>query len=454
MPVLRWSRGQRLGQTLLELNEPFLREAFSQAGPSAKMMIASGDVMLRSRSSIPKLPDVDIVLLGMWAAPEMAQNYGVLFCDRDDPSHLKTFLQKPTPNEIRDRSRDMPFMIDVGVWMLSTRAVACLMAKCGWDESKNQFSDGDIPKNYDLYGQWSKHLGSQPLAEDADVSQLTVAVAPIDAGEFYHFGTTNDVVESMYALQNIVIDQSQLGAVSSLAQPKQFIQDSFFGGPLRRQENEALWVEGSHIPDTWKIGKRHMLTGVPQNDWQLELSDGICLDFVPLEDDQVAIRPYGYSDHFRGPLSSESTVWMEQPAANWFANRDLTFADAKLDADTDLQMANLFPVFKAGELNEGLIQWLIDVEPSLGDKAKSHRQTWINAPRLSARAIRPTSRFGVVGEITVTQSRGSFARDGGARAAKYLLQTRSHQRRCGLCSIWSTASGNLRARIRLDDVGS
>ena len=29
-PVLRWSRGQQLGQTLLDMNEPFLRTAFQQ----------------------------------------------------------------------------------------------------------------------------------------------------------------------------------------------------------------------------------------------------------------------------------------------------------------------------------------------------------------------------------------------------------------------------------------
>ena len=49
IPVLRWSRGQRLGQTLLDLNESFLREAFRQSGESARVMIASGDVLLRSR---------------------------------------------------------------------------------------------------------------------------------------------------------------------------------------------------------------------------------------------------------------------------------------------------------------------------------------------------------------------------------------------------------------------
>ena len=199
------------------------------------------------------------------------------------------------------------------------------------------------------------------------------------------------MIESIYSLQNIVTDQSQLGAVSSLAQPKQFIQDSFFGGPLRRQENEALWIEGSHVPDTWEIGKRHMLTGVPKNDWKLKLSDGICLDFVPLGGKKLAIRTYGYSDHFRGPLSSKSTTWMEQPVTDWFAHRDISLEDASLDPDADLQVAELFPVFQGDAFDEEFIQWMISVHPdkdsraSLGDN--SHRKTWLNAPRLSARQL-------------------------------------------------------------------
>ena len=93
-PVLRWSRGQRLGQTLLDMNEPFLQAAFQQSGHSARVMIASGDVMLRSTTPIQQLPDADVVLLGMRASPEVAQNYGVMFCDRSNPQQLITFLQK------------------------------------------------------------------------------------------------------------------------------------------------------------------------------------------------------------------------------------------------------------------------------------------------------------------------------------------------------------------------
>ena len=393
VPVLRWSRGQRLGQTLLDLNEPFLKTAFEQAGASAKVLIASGDVLLRSGQPIGELPDADVVLLGMWAAPEVAQNYGVMFCDRFDPQNLVTFLQKPSPDEIRDRSRKSAFLIDIGVWLLSEKAVACLMAKCGWQQDRNQFSCNDLPDNYDLYGQWSRHFGSQPVNDDPEVSRLSVAVAPITGGEFYHFGTTHDAIESMYALQNLVTDQSQLGAVASLGQPKQFIQDSLFGAPLRRQENESLWVERSHIPKTWKLGKRNVLTGVPQNDWQLTLQDGVCLDFVPVSGNQVAIRPYGFSDRFRGPISNASTQWLDQPASKWLDDRNISLQEAGINPQTDLQLADLFPVFDIDSVEEGFVSWLIAKQVDFEEQNESsgenetHRTAWLNAKRLSARLL-------------------------------------------------------------------
>ena len=407
IPVLRWSRGQRLGQTLLDLNEPFLREAFSQAGKSARVMIASGDVLLRSNEPLQKFADVDVMLLGMWAAPEVAQNYGVMFCDRHDPQQLVTFLQKPSPDEIRDRSREMPFLIDVGVWLLSERAVRCLMTKCGWQQGSDTFAAGDLPNNYDLYGEWAQHLGSQPVSSDDEVTKLSVAVAPIKGGEFYHFGTTSDVIESMYALQNVETDQSRLGAVASLAQPKQFVQDAFFGAPLRRQENDALWVEGSHVPKTWRLGKRHMLTGVPENQWELSLRDGVCLDFVPVGKHQVAIRQYGYSDRFRGAMASEATQWLEQPATQWFSDRQIDWQEAGIDPQVDLQVAPLFPVVAADEIDEAFVDWMISSTPDMADEtAAGHRTAWLNARRLSARELGQ-----MVDLQQVKQTRSQFRQD-------------------------------------------
>ncbi|EMI55257.1 fucose kinase [Rhodopirellula sallentina SM41] len=387
-PVLRWSRGQRLGQTLLDLNEPFLTEAFAKASDSSRVLIASGDVLLRGIESVSSLPDADVVLLGMWAAPSVAQNYGVMFCNRDTPQQLETFLQKPSPNEIRDRSRDLPFLIDVGVWLLSERAVECLMRKCGWDSSRQSFADGGLPENYDLYGEWAQHLGENPLAYDEEVSSLSVAIAPVEDGQFFHFGTTSDVVESSYSLQNIVTNQSRLGAVASLAQPKQFILDSTFGAPLRRQENESLWVEGSHIPATWKIGKRHMLTGVPENDWNLQLGDGVCLDFVPVGEEQFAIRFYGYDDRFRGAIDDPSTQWLENPAREWFACRGIDRQAAGIDGDTDLQVASLFPVLDREKITGEFMRWLVSgCDVGQSDDAAEHRSAWLAAKRYSARQL-------------------------------------------------------------------
>ena len=393
IPTLRWSRGQRLGQTLLSLNRPFLDTALDAAGQNPRVMIASGDVLLRSRQLKKPLPNADVVLLGMWTSPEVARNYGVMFVDRNDPQQLQAFLQKPNVDEIRERSRDTAFMVDIGVWMLSERAVACLMKKCGWDESRSQFQN-EIPENYDLYGEWALHLGSDTDQPDDDLSQLTVAVAPVNDGEFYHFGKSCDVIDSMYQLQTLVNDQAALGAVPSLAQPKQFIQDAYFGAPVRREENELLWVENSFIPSTWKIRRRHMLTGIPKNDWQIDLPEGVCVDFVPIGETAYAIRTYGFQAAFRGPIGDDATQWMHQSAMNWFKHRGISLQQAGIDSDCDLQQAPIFPVVDQADLSGEFLQWICDRphaettnDPTTQATDKQHQDRWLQQPRVSAREI-------------------------------------------------------------------
>ncbi len=399
IPALRWSRGQKLGQTLLSLNRKFLDSALDAAGETPRVMIASGDVLLRSRQLQTPLPEADIVLLGMWNSPEVAQNYGVMFVDRGEPQQLRTFLQKPSPDVIRERSRETPFLVDVGVWLLSQRAVECLMKKCGWYESHSQFGK-QIPDNYDLYGEWALHLGSDAEQPDDEVSKLSVAVAPVNDGEFYHFGKTVDVIESMYGLQTLVNDQTALGAVPSLAQPKQFVQDSVFGIPLRRQENELLWVENSSIPSTWKVRRRHMLTGVPKNEWHLDLPEGICLDFAPIGETAFAIRTYGFEATFRGPIGHAATKWMLNNARSWFDERNIKFEEAQIDSDCDLQAAPIFPVVEQEDLSAEFVQWLCGTPKSSQDPTnesadaaaisvedKHHRDRWLGQPRMSAREI-------------------------------------------------------------------
>ena len=384
MPALRWARGQRLGQTLLDLNEPFLRQTLEGGGAQTRLLVASGDVLLRSDAPLPPLPDADVVILGMWTSPEEAQRYGVLFVDPHQPQQLITFLQKPTPDEIRERSRDAAFLIDVGAWLLSERAVGCLLAKCGWNPRRQAFASGAGPAAYDLYGQWALSLGTQPADADPDIAALTVAVVPVRDGQFYHFGATADLIESAYQLQNLVRDQTSLGEVSSLAQPRQFIQDSQFGVPVRLEQNHSLWVENSVVPATWTLASRHVITGVPANDWRLDLPEGTCLDFVPLDEHRWGVRGYGYADAFRGAAGDPTTLWFERPAREWFRRRGIAWDDAGLDPAQDLQLAPLFPVLSRSELTAEFVAWLIAPQPA-ADAA--YRAAWLAARRCSAREL-------------------------------------------------------------------
>jgi galactokinase/mevalonate kinase-like predicted kinase len=379
VPALRWKYGQRLDQTLLDLQEPFLRRVASQAtGP--RVMIASGDVLLEGETG--PIPDADVVLLGMWTTPEQAAHFGVMFCDRNDPGRLMKFLQKPASSLTRELSREYLFLIDVGVWLLSERAVRCLMARCGRDETRQQFAGG-LPETYDLYGEWALHLGAVPERNAADISSLSVAVVPVAGGEFYHFGRSADVIESAYALQNKVLDQTQLGAVPSLGQPRQFVLNSVFDA-RRSSANEQLWIENSFIPHSWELQRRHVLTGIPENDWGLRLAEGQCLDVVPLDGGEWAVRFYGFDDPFRGAPGAEETRWMGCPAAEWFLARDLSFEEAGVDAAGDLQTAPLFPVFGKKELDGSFLQWLLSESP---ERNPAFKERWLSSARRSARAL-------------------------------------------------------------------
>lgn len=71
-------------------------------------------------------------------------------------------------------------MTDIGVWMLSDKAVKLLVERSGEGE-------------YDLYGEFGCALGTNPTKPDGEISNLKVAIVPLAGGEFYHFGTSKEI---------------------------------------------------------------------------------------------------------------------------------------------------------------------------------------------------------------------------------------------------------------------
>lgn len=383
IPVFRWARGQRLDQCLLDLQLPDYERVLAHAGSRTAVMITSGDVLLRFPDELPPFPEVDVLGLGMWVAPETAKDFGVFFSPRQRPTELEFFLQKPTSEQIRALAENFLSLVDTGMWLLSERAVGVLLERCGWDANEHQFACGAVHP-YELYAQFGLALGKSPTARDAAVSELTSAVVPLPEAQFYHFGTNPQMIDSIAALQNLVLDETKVGMIGARGQTDQVTQNSRFDVALRRERNHRLWVENSVVPSGWQLASEHVFTGVPDNDWDLRLDPGVCLDCVPIGESDLCIRPYGFNDTFRGKLADVSTHWLGRPARDWFAARGFQPQDAGIDPQSDIQSCPLFPLSAESELAPGFIQWLLADQPEPQPKFV---ELWCRLPRLSAQQI-------------------------------------------------------------------
>jgi len=381
IPVFRWSRGQRLDQSLLDLQLADYQRVLAHAGPSTAALITSGDVLLRFARELPHFPEVDVLGLGMRVAPEKAEDFGVFFSPRGHSTELAFFLQKPAASRIRELAENYLCLVDTGMWLLSERAVRVLMERCGWEASG---FGGGTARRYELYAEFGLALGKSPTAQDAAVNELTCAVIPLPEAQFYHFGTSGQMIESVSALQNLVLDEAKIGRTGARQQPDQVTQNSRFDVTLRREGNHSLWVENSVVPSGWHLASRHVLTGVPENNWTLRLPAGVCLDFVPIGQDQFCVRAYGFGDTFAGPLGDAATRWLGRAAGDWFTARGLKPEDCGIDPQADMQSCPLFPVLAAGEIEPALVEWLFASAP---DPETGLARRWRELPRLSAQQI-------------------------------------------------------------------
>ena len=57
IPVFRWSTGQRLDQKLLDVQIPFYRSLLAVAPGTSRVMVTSGDVLIRCDGAAPPLPE-------------------------------------------------------------------------------------------------------------------------------------------------------------------------------------------------------------------------------------------------------------------------------------------------------------------------------------------------------------------------------------------------------------
>ncbi|MBR6998518.1 MAG: bifunctional fucokinase/L-fucose-1-P-guanylyltransferase [Prevotella sp.] len=307
IPVFRWERGQRLGQDLLSLQLPLYERIMHAAPKGLNTMVVSGDVFIRLADGhpLPPVPEADVVCYGLWLDASVARNHGVFISDRHTPQVLKQMLQKPSTDRLKELQRNHFYLTDIGVWLLSDRAVHLLMKKCIVPKSltPNPSPKGEAEESgvrlYDLYSDFGRALGTDPELDDPELRQLSVAVVPLTGGEFYHFGTSTDVIASMVRLQNVVSDQRRIMHFDRKPHPSIFVQNATVAIGFNEQ-NANIWIENSYIGPRWTLTNNNIVTGVPQNDWQVALAPGECLDIVPIGEDHYAVRRYHIDDRFDG----------------------------------------------------------------------------------------------------------------------------------------------------------
>lgn len=369
VPVFRWARGQKLSQDLLSLQLPLYEEIMDKAPGSLHTLVASGDVYLRHSEPLQEIPEADVVCYGLWVDPALATRHGVFVSDRNEPDRLDFMLQKPSLDELGRLAGTHLFLMDIGVWLLSDRAVERLM-------KRSYTQDGKQMKAYDLYAEFGLALGAHPRIADEELNELTVAILPLPGGEFYHYGTSRELISSTLAVQNLVRDQRAIMQRKVKPHPAMFVQNAEVGCGLT-SANSELWIENSFVGRRWVLADRHVITGIPANDWELHLPSGVCVDVVPVGEDGWAARPYGFNDPFKGDTSEKTTLFMGRPVVEWAEERGIN-----LPACTDIQNAELFPVCRnVCELGV-VMRWMVS-EPHLAEG----RRLWETSGKMSANQL-------------------------------------------------------------------
>lgn len=335
VPVFRWERGQRLSQDLLSLQLPLYEQMMQMAPERIHTMVVSGDVLVRTSQPLQPIPDADVVCFGLWLDASVAKNHGVFVSSRKSPSVLKHMLQKPSIETLNEIQKNHYYLTDIGIWLLSDKAVELLAKK-----SKK----GDEFIEYDMYSEFGCALGTNPSSPDDELSQLSVAIVPLQGGEFYHFGTSREMISSTLRIQNLVNDQREIMHHGRKPHPSIFVQNAICNFRFT-EENTNLWIENSYVGEGWTLTHDNIITGVPENDWKLQLAPGECIDVVPIGDKEYAIRCYHIDDRFAGAEQQKQQFPVVDTLDGITSPRDVQNPVRMISAEEISTEANLHRLF-------------------------------------------------------------------------------------------------------------
>ncbi len=400
-PVVRNTRGQRPDQRFRDLAAPFLEEVLAKAPRGTRACIASGDVLLHGARLRADIPDADVVCLALPGRSDIATRHGVFLSPRGAPGRLDRFLQKPSKPELDAWAATHRLLLDVGVWLLSDRALIRLLQACGWGDGG--FAGG-MPGRTELYSDLGLALGHNPVRSEGPFHGLSCALAEIE-GSFLHFGTCRELIESTTSLHNADLHEPSFGVLTSACRhPNQHVLNALFEQGPRFPDGSSVWVENATVDGSWRFATDHVLTNVPEGLHGVELPEGFCVDFVPLQGGGWCIRPYGFADSFSGPW--QSAEWLQTSVGAFLEDAGVSCDALGIPEDTDVFEAPLFPV---ADTVEELHRWLgwFAADPSA---RRTGGDQWLQSARLSARQLLGRADLALLESTRRRRLRQSIAR--------------------------------------------
>ena len=269
-------------KSLLSLQLPLYERIMQQAPESLRLMVVSGDVLILASDALQSVPEADVVCYGLPQPDTIASHHGVFVMDRQKPSVLLQMLQKPSLETLASLHDDHLCLTDIGIWLFSQRALDLLSLRA---QQTSLHAPRSTLNYYDLYGTFGLALGTHPTLVDAELNGLSVAILPLQGGEFHHFGTSRELVSSTLA-----VAQSMGREMSSV-----IVQQSEVHCPLN-DANHHIWIDRSYVGERWTLTSDNIVTGVPRNDWEVHLEPGECIDVVPVGDHDYEQRRYHIDD--------------------------------------------------------------------------------------------------------------------------------------------------------------
>ncbi len=309
------------------------------------VVIASGDVLLNFDPAFINFSPSGVTGVAYSENPSEGEFFGVYVVKEPQSMCVPAvdMLQKPTLEKLREHEAidaANRIWIDTGILNLAPDAIKTWL-QC----AKLIHAARDATVNYNLYHEILYAMHGKLEIEDSHLlNTLSVHVNCLPYCGFYHVGKSRDLLQNLYTLTHASVHYQFQNAVRSNAAFYPELKSAWIYNSLIESDQIAVkkpcLIEGCSVNNSLTLDGHNIVTNITQNVGPMHLSEGLCLNLLPLENSQWVAVLYGIDDAFKEP----NATFLNQSFVNF--KNDKNIVDTELWSggdDETIWTAKLFP---------------------------------------------------------------------------------------------------------------